>query len=613
MTSPISKLLLWRAIRRGGLPSLLFFFVLVTAQSALAQPRIIMKAEPKKISMYENVTLEITVEGEIKDLPQPQLPPMTDFQVFSSGRSQSVRMVNGRVSASVTYKYVLAPRQTGRFVIGPATITVNGNVYSSATEAIIVSDAPPPATSQQQQSQDPAARRSNRDRRVFITASLDKDSVYVNEPVTYIFRFYTGERLLSNPEYQRPAFTGFWVEDLPPQRKYTTTIDGVTYDVTEIRTALFPAESGQKTIPAAEVTATVRSNRRRPNQRTNPFSLFDDSFFDRGESVRLLTDVLKLTVLPTPPTDLKPAPSGLVGNFEIRANTDTKQVNVGDPVTVSVTVTGEGNVKSIPAPYRDTLPNFRMFSGGTSENTTTSDYRIRGAKTFDEVFVPQRAGTYSLPSFALTYFDPKKKSYEVARTEPIELTVTGAAADFTIPSLKLEPDQLSDLAADVRFLKTDGEGLRRTSSPGLFGLAFWAGHVIPLLGLIGFFTWRRGILKDAADPVGRRKRLARQRAIARLRGTDGKAPATPVTYSDLADALMQFYDDRYSKSAQGQTRNEVRATLFANGLHEATVNSYTELLDLCDRGRYAPGGMDKVPDETISRAESVIAAMEAGK
>lgn len=613
MTTLNPIVLLWRAIRRGGLPSLLLLLVLSEWSIAFAQPRIIMKAEPKKISMYENVTLEITVEGEIKDLPQPQLPPMTDFQVFSSGRSQSVRMVNGRVSASVTYKYVLAPRQTGRFVIGPATITVNGNVYSSATEAIVVNDSPPPASTPQQQTQDPAAKRGNRERRVFITASLDKDTVFVNEPVTYIFRFYSGERLLSNPEYQRPSFTGFWVEDLPPQRKYTTTLEGITYDVTEIRTALFPAESGAKVIPAAEVNATVRSGRRRSNQRTNPFSLFDDSFFDRGESLRLTTDALKLVVLPTPATDLKPAPSGLVGTFEIRANTDSRQVNVGDPITVSVTVTGEGNVKSIQTPYRDTLPNFRMFSGGTSENITTADYRIRGSKTFDEVFVPQRAGTYSLPSFAITYFDPKRKSYEIARTEPIEITVTGGAADFTIPSLKLEPDQLSDLAADVRFLKTDGDDLRRISRPGLFGFAFWAGHVLPLLGLIGFFTWRRGILKDASDPVGRRRRLARQVAVMRLRGVEAKGPSQPLTFSDLADALMQFYDDRFGKSAQGQTRNEIRATLFANGLTEATVNGYTELLDLCDRGRYAPGGMDKVPEDTIRRAESVIAAMEAGK
>ncbi len=583
----------------------------LVASPTSAEPRITMTADPKKITMYDNVTLEITIEGEDRNIPQPQLPPLTDFQVFSSGRSQNIRMVNGRVSASVTYKYVLAPRQTGRFVIGPATVTIGGKLYSSGTEAIVVSDSPPPAASQQQQSRDPAATRGNRDRRIFITGSLDKDTAYVNEPVTFIFRFYTAERLLSNPEYQRPPFTGFWVEDLPPQRKYSTTIDGVTYDVTEIRTALFPAEAGVKTIPAAEVNATVRSGRRRPNQRQNPFNLFDDSFFDRGESLKLTSDPLTLVVLPTPATDIKPSPSGLVGLFEIRANTDTRQVNVGDPVTVSVTVTGEGNVKSIPVPYRDTLPNFRMFSGGTSENITTADYKIRGSKTFDEVFVPQRAGTYSLPSFALTYFDPKKRAYETARTAPIEITVTGGAADFTIPSLKLEPDELSDLASDVRFLKTDGADLRRVANPGMFGLAFWVGHVVPLLALIGFFTWRRNILREAADPVGRRRRLARQSAIARLRGSTGQA--NEVRYSDLADALMRFYDDRFNKSAQGQTRSEIRATLLANGIPEPTTRTYIELLDLCDRGRYAPGGQDVVSADTIAKAEAIITAIEEGK
>ncbi len=579
--------------------------------SASADTRITAKVEPKKISMYENVTLEITVISDNQNVPQPQLPPLTDFQVFSSGRSQSIQYINGRISASVTYTYVLAPRQPGRFTVGPATVTVGGSVYSTQPEAVVVTDAPPPAPRQQQQ-QDPAARRTNRERHVFITASLDKDTVYVNEPVTFIFRFYTGERLLSNPEYQRPAFTGFWVEDLPPQRKYTTSIDGITYEVTEIRTALFPAEAGAKLIPAAEVNATVRGSRRRSN-RINPFDLFDDSFFDRGETLRLTTDPLKLVVLPTPPTSVSPPPSGLVGNFEIRAKADVREVNVGDPVTVSVTITGEGNIKAVPRPYRDTLPNFRMFSGGTSENITTADYRIRGAKTFDEVFVPQRAGTYTLPQFALTYFDPKARAYETVRTDPIEITVTGGAADFTIPSLRLEPDQISDLAADVRFLKTDGSQLRRHSGAGLFGWAFWIGHFLPLSGLVGFFIWRRGVLREAADPVGRRRRLARAAALARLRGDNGKGPAQPLTYSDLADALLQFYSDRYNTSAQGLTRAEMRVRLTAAGLPDATIRDYLELLDLCDRGRYAPGAQNQVGADTVARAEAIIAAIEAGK
>jgi len=583
------------------------------ADLAAAATKITMSVAPKKFSMYENATLEITIESDEKTVPQPQLPPLTDFQVFSSGRSQNIQTVRGRVSSKVIYRYVLAPRQTGRFVIGPASVTVNGVTHSSQTEAVIVNDGPAPQPGAQQQQQDPGATRANRERRVFITGSLDKDTVYVNQPVTFIFRFYSGERLLSNPEYQRPAFTGFWVEDLPPQRKYQTTVEGIPYEVTEIRTALFPAESGVRTIPQAEVTATVRSARRRnTNQRNNPFSLFDDSFFDRGEPLKLTSEALRLVVLPTPQTTMKPAPSGLVGEFEIRASTDTRAVNVGDPITVSVTITGEGNVKSIPSPYRDTLPNFRMFSGGTSENITTADYRIRGSKTFDEVFVPQRAGTYSLPAFAVTYFDPKKKEYQTARTEPIEITVTGGAADFTIPSLKLEPDQISDLAADVRFLKTEGDNLRRLSNPGLFGLAFWAGHLIPLLGLIGFFTWRRGVIKEASDPVGRRRRLALQVAVMRLH-RDPAISATALTFNELADVLMQFYNDRFGKSAQGQTRNEIRATLLTNSVPADAAQKYLDMLDQCDRGRYAPGGMDKVTTETLTHAESVIAEMAGGK
>ena len=586
----------------------LFGACFVFAPTAWCATRISMTVEPKKISMYDNASLQITIESDAQDVPEPKLPNLVDFQIFSAGSSQSVQVINGKVSSSVTYRYALSPRHPGRFNVGPAVVTINGTDYTTQVEVVTVNDVPAnqhPAPGHNEVQPPPTKTRG--EHHVFITASLDRDTVYVNQPVTYVFRFYAGERLLSNPEYNRPSFTNFWVEDLPPQRKYTTTLDGIPYDVTEIRTALFPAEAGVKTIAPAEVTATVRSQSR--GNRMNPFNLFDDGFFDRGEPLHLATDALKLTVLSPPAGSPAPPFSGLVGKFTIDAKADVKSVNVGDPVTVHVTVSGEGNVKSIQRPYRDTLPNFRIFSGGSSEDVSTTGYEISGSKTFDEVFVPQRAGTYSLPAFELTYLDPQSHAYKTIKTEPISITVAGGSADFTIPSLNLHPDQLSDIAADVRFLKTEGNDLRRHESIGMLGTAFWFGHALPLLGLAGFFTWRRRVLKDTADPVGRRRRRARQSALRLLHGADPKSAAA-IDYAKLSDALLGYYSDRYNLSAQGLTRAEMRARMEEGRLSRPTIDKYLELLDECDRGRYAPGGASLVPSDVLSHAEQVLVEME---
>jgi len=596
--------------------SLALALCLLPLRSVSAATSFTAKVEPKKIMLSENVTLQLTLESDAQSLPQPQLPPLTDFQVYSSGRSQSMQVVNGRVHSSIIYTYVLSPRHTGRFAVGPARVNIDGVEYTTQSEFVVVNDAPsspPPSLPPpgEHPKNDVAVARESK-RHVFITANLDRDTAFVNQAVTYIFRFYAGEPLLANPEYTRPAFTNFWVQDLPPQRKYTTVIDGVPYDVTEIRTALFPTDAGEKTIGPSEVKATIRGRRRAAGR--DPFSLFNDNFFntfDRGEEMRLATESMRLVVLPLPEAGKLALASGLVGRFTIAARADVRSVNVGDPITVAVTIAGEGNIKSIPEPHFDSLPNFRVFSGGTSEDVSTSDYRVSGRKMFDEVFVPQRPGTYNLPPFNLAYFDPSRRAFQPIHTDSIAVTVTGAAADFTIPSLRLAPDQLSDLASDVRFLKTEGGRFRRRGDPGLFGIAFWLGHILPLAGLTMLLGWRRRLLREAADPAGRRRRLAHRHALARLQD---RAPGQPgsgdVSAERVADAMLQYYSDRYNCVAQGLRREEMRLRLAGDGLPSVTVEEYLDILAVCDQKRYAPGSDQNVSEELLTRVRRVLEDME---
>jgi hypothetical protein len=81
----------------------LLCLILGSSNSGVAETRIASKLTPLKISLNDNATLEVTVESDVKNVPSPQLPPLTDFQVFSSGRSQSVQVVNGKVSSLIIY------------------------------------------------------------------------------------------------------------------------------------------------------------------------------------------------------------------------------------------------------------------------------------------------------------------------------------------------------------------------------------------------------------------------------------------------------------------------------------------------------------------------------
>lgn len=604
--------------RRPPLPrvrSLLIALLLWAAASPSFATTISTTVDRNNVPVGEPLTLTIEVVSDGGTISQPRFDDLSAFDVVSSGSTRNVQVVGGRMSASLTFTYTLVPRDEGQFTIGPAKVTIGGADH--LTDPVTVNVTPSrtrrdePARPEERPTQ--GQPKPTGDRRVFISAELDRDTAYVNQPITYIFRFFQGERLLSNPEYTKPSFPGFWVEDLPPQRKYSTVIDGIRYEVTEIRYALFPTDAGTKTIGETRLKATVSSGRR--TRSNDPFSIFgNDPFFgfDRGEALNLTTRPVTLAVLPHP-ADGRPANfSGLVGAFSLRAESDLRTVSVGDPLTVKVTLSGEGNIKAATAPVFDSVPGLRTFAAGSSEEVSTAGYKISGRKSFDQVFVPQRPGTYRIPPFSLSYFDPVARRYRTIQTEPIEFTATGTATDFTIPSLRLSPDELSDLAADVRFIHTDGTDLRRITDPGLFGWPFWAGHLLPFAGLVGFLAWRRRAIRIAADPVGQKRRRAYRTAIECLESTNGKVTGGEGVFEIIANALLRYYGDRFNRPASGARRQDIRADLSRDGVPDPQIAEYLSLLDECDRCRYARAADARAAD-AAERARRVLAGLEEAR
>lgn len=583
----------------------------VPGPTALAETVIEATVDRNNVSVGDAFRLEITVSSDEGDITNPTFPDMRPFEIFSSGRTQNIRWINGKLSSSITFDYGLRALTEGEHTIGPAVVKIGNERYE--TDPIVIKVAPsrtrqPGDRTEPEVSDDERQQSSDSDHRIFIAAEVDRDTVYVNQAVTYTFRFYQGERLLQNPEYTKPNFPGFWVEDLPPQRKYSKVIDGVRYEVTEIRYALFATDAGRKQIGPAQLKAKVSAGR--SNQR-RPFSPFDDDFlgiFDRGKILQLSTDPVNVIVRPFPEQGQPPEFSGLVGSFTLTADLDSTSVTVGDPLTVRLTIAGEGNIESAPMPSFDTLADLRTFSAGSQQQVSTEGYKISGSKTYEQVFVPQRPGTYRLPSFSLTYFEPGSGRYKTLYTDTLEFTAVGAAADFTIPSLRLNPDELSDLASDVRFIKTEADGLSTRGHVGLLGWPFWVGHALPLLGLGVFLGWRRRTLKLAADPVGRRRRAAYANAVAKL--NEAESDGQNATMDDIASALNEYFTDRFNRPAHGARRQDIRAAFADEGVNEVAVRDYLTVLDECDRSKYARVGHDGAVAGAAQRAREILGRLE---
>jgi hypothetical protein len=275
------------------------FLTLFLGQSCLAQNiEFNASVDRTEVGIDDQITLTVSVSGDVKSIPEPELPPLNDFTVYSAGRSHNFSWVNGKMSSRVIFNYVLLPRREGEFTIGPAKIELKGKIFRTTPIQITVArEGEPQATPAPSEEPQEKTKPKLRGKDLFIETVVDKKKAYVNEQIVLTFRFYQGVRLFNNPEYTPPSLTGFWSEDLPPKKSYNKVINGKQYYVQELKTALFPTSTGKQTIGSAELKCTVEDLDRFLNR--DPFSIFDRdllSLFRQGKPQVLKSKPIEIEV-----------------------------------------------------------------------------------------------------------------------------------------------------------------------------------------------------------------------------------------------------------------------------------------------------------------------------
>jgi len=592
------------------------FLLLFLSSSCFAQ-NISFNANVDKteVGLDEQITLTISVSGDVKSIPQPQLPSLGDFTVYSAGRSQNFNYVNGRMSSSVSFNYILVPRKTGKFTIGPARIELEGKAYQTTpidiTVASGVTTTPPPAPSGKEKVEE-KQQLSGKD--LFIETVVDKKKAYVNEQITLTLRFYQGVRLFNNPEYTPPSLVGFWSEDLPPKKQNYQVINGRQYYVQELKTALFPTSTGKLTIGPAELKCTVEDMDRMLNR--DPFAMFDRdlfSLFRQGKPVILRSKPVEIEVLPLPEMG-KPADfSGTVGDYNLKVIADKTEVEVGQPITLKAKISGRGNIKSVGKPTIPELPDFRTYSSGSSENVSKENYQVQGEKNYEEVLIPKKAGKYTIPPIEFSFFDPKTKSYKTLKNEPILLTVRPSSQASPAEIAQLSKQEIGKAAKDIRYIKISSGELEDQGDHLYKNPLFLLAQLIPLLAFAISWRYQKEREKLNSDIGYARQRRAHKSAQKRLQRASKLIyhDTSKEFYCEVATALLQYVGDKLNLSAHGLTKDQIETQLFEKGFKKDNVDHLLKILDSCDFARFAPGS--STPEEMqrfLSQAEEVIVNLE---
>jgi len=571
------------------------------------------------VAQDEQFTLELTLNGGgISGGGVPKLPDMSKFMILSGpNQSSSVQIINGSMSSSVTYSYVIQPREPGKFTLGSATIEKGGKEYSSQPIEITVVKGS--TTSKQSGASGQAAGQDAQvGDNLFLRATADRTRVFLGEQVTVTFKVYTRVRISNYTIEKLPAMTGFWGEELSvPQQVSLTTevVNGKQYQAGLLKkVALFPTQSGTLEVNPLEIVCQVQmQNKKRSNDFFDQF--FNDPFFNNfaTSNVTIKSAAVKVTVLPLPKADVPSSFKGAVGKFTMSAGVSSSSVKANEPVSLKATIGGSGNIKILEAPNLGISNDFEKYDPKVTENIDRTSGVVNGSKTFEWLLVPRYPGQKRIPPLEFSYFDPAREKYVVLRSNAFDLNVEKGSAEAPQLVTGFSKEDVKLLNQDIRFIKTNAGSFRRKGGDILPVSTVAIITVLPLLAFVGLAAYRRKTMRELSDVATFRSRKAMKIASKKLKEAKTllQSENSEAFYAEVSRALWAYVSDKLSIDRAELSIDNVMKQLEEKPISAEVVTRLKECLEACEFARYAPASSQQEEKSKIyEMASSVIISTE---
>ena len=433
-------------------------FLLLASGIAVAQQPVGVDSalSQEAAGVGEPVQFTITVRGS-QSAEVPRNFAVDGLRVMFRGQSSSINVINFQMSSTSTYTFLIVPEREGVFRIPSLAVSVDGQTYQTAEQVLEVRGtaavtpglpqqapvppgfpqlpgmpqnpfrppgAPPPPTTANEPEQVPV------DKVAFAQLIVPEGGVFVGQVVPVEIKIFLDSRFRFNLN-QLPAFSGegFTAEKLSDPVERTQVVDGVQYNVVTFRSAITPVKAGELEISPVRLNCDVIV------QSGNRGSLFDDFFggadpfsgmFGEARPLEVVSNSAKLSVAALPRDGRPPGFGGAIGKFSLDVAVRPARGQIGEPLKLVISVTGEGNFSAIRQPEVLPDPAWRVYSG--SEQFVPADAAGRsGTKTF-EVTMMALKETSQTPAVEFSYFDPDTGKYVTLKGGPEPVTISGGQA-----------------------------------------------------------------------------------------------------------------------------------------------------------------------------------------
>ena len=619
----------------------------VVVLSARAQAfEVDTQVSTRRVGVGESFYLTMTVmadgqfSGDLTDA-RLQLPQgMTAGQPSASPRN-SLYMINGQTSrrSGVSVSWTITVSKAGTFRLGAPSFSVGGErVTGRATQIEVVAggtsggpggsrrgfdpfdfldpfghgNSPfPPGLNlkspfddddndTEQKPEEPTYPEELRvdkapDPQAFLRTTLTPTQVVVGQQVTLRVYAYGGRGGYNLENPTEPSHADFLAIDGPPENvhPYLVPIGGQRFIAVKIRELpLFPLHAG--TLRAGATKAGFVGRAYAAN--------------GTGQGLQRESNWAELSVV-EPPLRGRPAgyKIGDVGDYQLSANVEPRQILAGESVAVVATLSGTGNV-----PFKIQTPESKSvewMEPSLAEKVETTGGIVGGSRTFSYVVRLNDSGNVDLGEVTLPYYDPKRHQYSVARAK------LGNVEVKPNPNAKpahAEPKPDDRLAGVLRPRDRLGSA-PQLRAPFADRGGFWAALLLGPLGVV--------FAGGALSALARAKEKLRERGTSLAAQLDGAlrdarslaAKDTAASVAAVERAVFLAIELKLGLKARAILKSELGKALTERGLPSTRAQAVAQLLDDCDSLRFVGAASGIEPEALAERAAKLTLELRSDK
>jgi hypothetical protein len=545
------------------------------------------------ITLGETATLTMTFEGDSPNV-LPTFPSVPNLRILDQGSDSIQESIQYSGAAAVrisrrSHAFSVVPSQAGEFTIPAISASINGQVVNSQPLKLTVLKESAPTAAPQI---------------AFLRLVVPKTEVYIGELLPIELQIYAQAGKLS----EMPAFKqeGFTVGKMMRPDQSQTIYNGQRYFVVSFKTYVIPAKAGNLDLGPA----TAGINVPRPNSRQDFFGNFVD-----WQAIPLQSDPQTLHALPLPRENVPPAFSGAVGNYSISLTASPTNIAIGDPITVTVQVTGHGAVDSVTLPTQKNWQEFQIYPPTSDFQPADNDpLGVSGVKTFKLTVVPQSMDVRELPAFQFSFFDPDQKVYRTLTQPAVPLFVRPSAASLPPPALSTTatPGDTTAPASGLLHIKPRLGVVAQLQPPLVQQPWFVALQGVPVLAWLSLLVVRKQKEHLAANPRTRRRREVDQTVRNGLKELRRAATAGQPDefFATLFHLLQEQLGERLDLPASAITEAVLDERLRPLSVSEETLASLRELFLACNQARYARQSSNEELISLIPTVEYVLTELK---